>query len=53
LTRHILTPERRRIKLADYLAELPVVGTYSLNLPANQQQIARTANISTVLSYRR
>ena len=45
LTRHILTPERRRIKLADYLADLPLAGTYTLNLPANQHQMARTAEM--------
>lgn len=45
LTRHILTPERRRIALTDYLAGLPVAGTYRLNLPANQHQTARTADM--------
>jgi hypothetical protein len=45
LTRHILAPARQRIALAGYLAGLPVAGTYTLNLPANQQQTARTAEM--------
>ena len=45
LTRSIITPDCRRIALADYLAGLPVTGTYRLELPANQQQAARTANM--------
>ena len=31
--------------MANYLAGLPVAGTYTLNLPANQQQMARTAEM--------
>jgi hypothetical protein len=45
LTRNIIAPDCRRITLADYLAGLPVTGTYRLELPANQQQAARTANM--------
>jgi hypothetical protein len=45
LTRKILTPDGQRIALADYLARLPVAETYTLNLPANQHQMARTAEM--------
>jgi hypothetical protein len=45
LTRKILTPDAQRIALADYLAALPLAGTYTLNLPANQRQVARAANM--------
>jgi hypothetical protein len=45
LTRNILATDHRRIALADYLAGLPVAGAYRLELPANQKQAARTANM--------
>ena len=31
--------------MSDYLTRLPVAGTYTLNLPANQKQMARTAKM--------
>lgn len=45
LTRKILAPGDKRIALASHLARLPVAGTYTLNLPANRRQVARTANM--------
>jgi hypothetical protein len=45
LPRHILTPERVKMPLAKYLDMLPVVTTYTVDLPANQQQKARTAEM--------
>src|SRR5450830_884273 len=45
LTRKILTPDGQRMPISDYLAHLPLVGTYTLNLPANQKQVARTAKM--------
>ena len=45
LTRKILVPDGQRMSLADYLASLPLAGSYRLELPANQQQTARTAEI--------
>jgi len=45
LTRKILTPDGQRMPMSDYLAGIPVAGTYTLNLPANQKQVARTAEM--------
>lgn len=45
LPRQVLAPERRRMALADYLAELPVAGTYTLKLLANRHQVARVAEM--------
>jgi hypothetical protein len=45
LTRKILTPDGERIAMSDYLARLPVAGTYTLKLSANRRQIARTAEM--------
>lgn len=45
LTRKILAPDGQRIAMANYLASLPVAGGYSLDLPANQHQMARTADM--------
>lgn len=45
LTRKILTPEGQRMAMSEYLAGLPVVGTYILDLPANQHQTARTTEM--------
>jgi Transposase DNA-binding len=45
LTRKILTPDGERMAMADYLASLPLAGTYTLDLPANKQQVARTAKM--------
>jgi hypothetical protein len=45
LTRKIVAPDGRRIAMSDYLAHLPLAGTYTLNLPANQRQMARTAEM--------
>jgi hypothetical protein len=45
LTRHILTPKRVKMPLAKYLTTLPVAGTYTIDLPANQHQTARTAEM--------
>jgi hypothetical protein len=45
LTRKIVTPDGQRVAMNEYLAGLPVTGTYTLELPANQQQMARTAEM--------
>lgn len=45
LTRKILVPDGQRMTMNDYLAGLPAAGTYLLDLPANQKQIARTAKM--------
>jgi hypothetical protein len=45
LTRKILLPDGKRMAMADYLASLPLAGTYLLDLPAHQQQAARTAKM--------
>jgi hypothetical protein len=45
LTRKIIATDGRRMAMTDYLAGLPVAGVYSLDLPANQHQIARTADM--------
>jgi hypothetical protein len=45
LTRKILAPDSQRMPLADYLAGLPTAGTYTLDLPANKKQKARTAKL--------
>lgn len=45
LTRKVLAPDGQRISLAEYLARLPVAGSYTLELPANQHQKAHTAQI--------
>lgn len=45
LTRKILTPDGQRMPMSDYLVRIPVAGTYTLNLPANQKQVARTAEM--------
>lgn len=45
LTRKIHAPDRQRMAMSDYLAGLPVAGTYTLSLPANQKQMARTAKM--------
>lgn len=45
LHRKILTPKGEREKLSEYLASCPLRGGYTLELPANNQQVARTANV--------
>jgi hypothetical protein len=45
LTRKIVAPGDRRMSLDDYLARLPLAGSYALKLPANQHQKAHTAQI--------
>jgi hypothetical protein len=45
LHRWIFTPQGERRKLSDYLAALPVQGSYTLELTANKNQPARTANL--------
>lgn len=45
LQRIILAPDGRRMPLADYLQQLPVATTYTLDLPANVRQTARTAKM--------
>jgi hypothetical protein len=45
LHRWIFSPQSNRVKLSDYLDQLPVAGQYQVDLPANRKQPARTANI--------
>jgi hypothetical protein len=45
LQRWIITPQGHRLKLAKYLESLPVQGEYTLELPANNDQPARTARL--------
>jgi hypothetical protein len=45
LHRWILSPQNKRMKLSDYLGQLPAAGQYQVDLPANRRQPARTANI--------
>jgi hypothetical protein len=45
LTRKIVAPDGRRMAMKDYLADIPVAGTYALDLPANRKQRARTAKM--------
>jgi hypothetical protein len=45
LHRTILTPEGERKKLSAYLASRPVMGSYTLELPANKKQTAHTATL--------
>jgi hypothetical protein len=45
LKRKIMTPQGMAMALSAYLDELPVAGTYSLALPANNGQPAREATI--------
>ena len=45
LTRKIVTPDGQRPAMSDYLAGLPLAGTYILNLPANCKQLARATKM--------
>ena len=45
LTRSIRTPERQKMQLREYLAGLPLQGTYDLEIPARHEQAARTAHV--------
>jgi hypothetical protein len=45
LHRWILSPQSNRVKLSDYLDQLPAAGQYQVDLPANRKQPARKANI--------
>jgi hypothetical protein len=45
LHRWILSTQNERMKLSDYLDQLPVAGQYQVDLPTNRKQPARTANI--------
>lgn len=45
LNRKILVPDGRRMEVSQYLESLPLAGTYSLELPANTNQPARTAQM--------
>lgn len=43
--RRIATPEGKNCALADYLAALPVAGTYELEVTAQKRRTARTAHV--------
>jgi Transposase DNA-binding/Transposase Tn5 dimerisation domain len=45
LQRWVITPQGDRLKLAKYLESLPAQGEYTLELPANNDQPARTARL--------
>lgn len=45
LHRWILTPQGQRRKLSEYLACQPARGGYTLEIPANQKQLARRATL--------
>jgi hypothetical protein len=45
LHRGIRTPQGKRMALSAYLKQLPVTGTYTLQLPANNEQPAREATM--------
>ena len=45
LKRKIRTPQGAEMKLVDYLEQLPLAGTYTLNLAANTKQPARQATM--------
>jgi len=45
LSRTIGTPEDQKMKLVDYLEQLPVVGTYTLDIPATKKTPARQATM--------
>ena len=45
LSRKFLTPSREKTSLKCYISQLPVAGTYALQLRARPQQAARTATL--------
>lgn len=46
LTRSVTTPSGERMQLRKYLRTLRVAGTYQLEVPANEHQVARTATVA-------
>ena len=45
LKRVIQTPTRQKVQLREYLTGLPVAGTYEVEVPARDEQSARTASV--------
>lgn len=45
LTRWVKTPDGRRVKLKEWLAKQPVLGTYKLTVRARKKELPRTATL--------
>lgn len=50
LKRAVTTPSGETMQLRQHLATLPVAGTYQLEVPANANQVARTATVAVRMS---
>src|SRR6185295_16830532 len=50
LKRSVTIPSGERLQLRKHLLTLPVAGTYQLEVPANEHQVARTATVAVRFS---